>query len=191
MNVVRRRALQRGCMHVEGADDIDPFDAARRRLADRAADERDAGASLVGGARERRSHLAARQVGDAAYRIYGLESRACGEQHLSALQALRLEEGDQVLDDFGRLQHAPVAAFPAGLLAARRAEDGNCRRRAGWRRCAGWPGFSHISTFIAGAYNMGALSNGHVYLSSLSGAKASPLKIYHWETPDSQPETIA
>lgn len=41
------------------------------------------------------------------------------------------------------------------------------------------------------SYNMGALSNGHVYLSSLSGAKASPLKIYHWETPDSQPETIA
>lgn len=38
------------------------------------------------------------------------------------------------------------------------------------------------------SYNMGALSNGHVYLSSLSGAKASPLKIYHWETPDSQPE---
>ncbi len=40
-------------------------------------------------------------------------------------------------------------------------------------------------------YNMGALIDGHIYLSSLSGAKASPFKIYHWETPDSQPETIA
>ncbi|ETD17592.1 MULTISPECIES: DUF4623 domain-containing protein [Prevotellaceae] len=40
-------------------------------------------------------------------------------------------------------------------------------------------------------YNMGALANGHVYMASLSGSKASPLKIYYWETPESQPETIA
>lgn len=40
-------------------------------------------------------------------------------------------------------------------------------------------------------YNTGALANGHVYVSSLSGAQASPLKIYYWESPDSQPETIA
>lgn len=40
-------------------------------------------------------------------------------------------------------------------------------------------------------YNMGALANGHVYIADLSGGKASPLKIYYWETPDSKPETIA
>lgn len=40
-------------------------------------------------------------------------------------------------------------------------------------------------------YNMGALANGHVYIVSLSGGKASPLKIYYWETPDSKPEVIA
>ena len=40
-------------------------------------------------------------------------------------------------------------------------------------------------------YNMGALINGHVYLSSLSGGKVSPFKIYYWETPTSNPEVIA
>lgn len=41
------------------------------------------------------------------------------------------------------------------------------------------------------SYNMGALTNGHVYLSSLSGGQTSPFKIYYWETPTSQPEVIA
>ncbi|HEY9543573.1 DUF4623 domain-containing protein [Prevotella sp.] len=41
------------------------------------------------------------------------------------------------------------------------------------------------------AYNMGALANGHVYLATLSGAKASPLKIYYWDTPTSKPEVLA
>ncbi len=40
-------------------------------------------------------------------------------------------------------------------------------------------------------YNTGALVNGHVYISSLSGGQVSPLKIYYWETPESKPETIA
>ena len=40
-------------------------------------------------------------------------------------------------------------------------------------------------------YNMGALLNGHVYLSSLSGGQTSPLKIYYWDTPTSTAETIA
>lgn len=40
-------------------------------------------------------------------------------------------------------------------------------------------------------YNMGALANGHVYMASLSGGLTSPLKIYYWETPTSQPEVIA
>lgn len=40
-------------------------------------------------------------------------------------------------------------------------------------------------------YNMGALANGHVYIASLSGSQASPLKIYYWDTPASKPEVIA
>lgn len=40
-------------------------------------------------------------------------------------------------------------------------------------------------------YNMGALANGHVYMASLSGSLTSPLKIYYWDTPTSQPEVIA
>lgn len=41
------------------------------------------------------------------------------------------------------------------------------------------------------AYNTGALANGHVYISSLSGGQVSPLKIYYWETPESKPEVLA
>lgn len=41
------------------------------------------------------------------------------------------------------------------------------------------------------AYNMGALVNGHVYIATLSGSQASPLKIYYWETPTSTPEVVA
>ena len=41
------------------------------------------------------------------------------------------------------------------------------------------------------SYNMGALTNGHVYIASLSGSQASPLKIYYWDTPTSKPEVIA
>ncbi len=41
------------------------------------------------------------------------------------------------------------------------------------------------------AYNLGALVNGHIYLTNLSGAPASPLKVYYYETPTSVPENIA
>lgn len=41
------------------------------------------------------------------------------------------------------------------------------------------------------AYNCGALAGGHVYLASLSGALASPLKVYYYDTPESTPECIA
>lgn len=38
--------------------------------------------------------------------------------------------------------------------------------------------------------NCGFLANGHIYIASLSGAPASPLKIYYYETPSSKPEVI-
>ena len=41
------------------------------------------------------------------------------------------------------------------------------------------------------SYNQGALANGHIYIATLSGSKASPLKIYYWDTPNAIPETIA
>lgn len=40
------------------------------------------------------------------------------------------------------------------------------------------------------AVNCGFLANGHIYIASLSGVPASPLKIYYYETPSSQPEVI-
>lgn len=41
------------------------------------------------------------------------------------------------------------------------------------------------------SYNMGALVNGHIYIATLSGSQASPLKIYYWDTPASAPEVVA
>lgn len=38
--------------------------------------------------------------------------------------------------------------------------------------------------------NCGFLANGHIYIASLSGTPASPLKIYYYETPASKPEVI-
>jgi hypothetical protein len=61
------------------------------RLADRAADQRDFGASFLRGARDGKAHLAARQVGDAAHRVDRLEGRAGGDQHFPAGEQLRLE----------------------------------------------------------------------------------------------------
>ncbi|MDR2283951.1 MAG: DUF4623 domain-containing protein [Sphingobacterium sp.] len=40
-------------------------------------------------------------------------------------------------------------------------------------------------------YNMAAQVNGHSYVASLSGAAASPLKLYHWASPSAAPEVVA
>ena len=55
------------------------------------------------------------------------------------------------------------------------------------------PIYLNVTDVTGGTFacNMGALINGHVYLSSLSGGKVSPFKIYYWETPTSNPEVIA
>ena len=55
------------------------------------------------------------------------------------------------------------------------------------------PIYLNVTDVTGGTFpcNMGALINGHVYLSSLSGGKVSPFKIYYWETPTSNPEIIA
>ena len=41
------------------------------------------------------------------------------------------------------------------------------------------------------AYNMGAQVNGRTYVANLSGAQASPLKLYFWQDPQEAPEVIA
>ena len=40
------------------------------------------------------------------------------------------------------------------------------------------------------AISCGALINGHVYINSLSGGGVSPLKVYYWDTPESEPEVV-
>lgn len=50
------------------------------------------------------------------------------------------------------------------------------------------------STGITGGtftYNMGAQVNGRTYVANLSGAQASPLKLYFWENPSDEPQVIA
>ena len=76
-------------------------------------------------ARDREAHLAARPVGQAAHRIDRLEGRPGGDEHaLRPASALRLEEGDQLGEQLGRLEHAAVADLAAGLVAAAGAEHG-------------------------------------------------------------------
>lgn len=43
-------------------------------------------------------------------------------------------------------------------------------------------------TFIV---NMGAQVHGHTYVANLSGAQASPLKLYHWANPSLAPDLVA
>ena len=62
-------------------------------------------------------------VGDAAHRVDGLKGRPGGDHHALAQQRLGRQEGDQLLDQFARLQHAPVAELAAGLVAVRHAQQ--------------------------------------------------------------------
>ena len=39
--------------------------------------------------------------------------------------------------------------------------------------------------------NMGAQVHGHTYVANLSGAQASPLKLYHWANPSQAPDLVA
>ncbi len=51
----------------------------------------------------------------------------------------------------------------------------------------------NVGTVVAGGtlvVHGGAQINGHTYVSNLSGAAASPLKIYHWTDPTALPEVI-
>ena len=77
------------------------------------------------GARQREAHLAGTRVGEAAHRIERLEGRPGRQQHPLAGQRLRLQEGDQRVEQFLRFQHAALADFAAGLLASSRTENGD------------------------------------------------------------------
>ena len=74
------------------------------------------------GAGNRKAHLAARQVGDAAHRVNRLVGRPGRDQHALAAQHLGREERDEVFEQFVGLQHAAVAGFAAGLRARAHAQ---------------------------------------------------------------------
>ena len=96
---------------------------ARRGQVHRAGHQRDLGAGLLRRAGDGKTHLAAGMVGDAAHRVYGLKRGAGGDQPLLAPQWLRAQQRHHVLEQLGRLQHAAVTRFAAGLLAMAWAED--------------------------------------------------------------------
>ena len=122
-NVLRADALHHRLIHFLRAGDVDPRDAGRCRLADRAADERHLGTGIAGRTGEGKTHLAAGEVGDAAYRIDRLEGRAGSEQYLLAGEQLGLEVGDHRIENVLGFEHAPFADFATGLFAAGWAED--------------------------------------------------------------------
>jgi hypothetical protein len=80
---------------------------------------------------------------------------------------------DQLVAQFGRLEHAPVAGLAAGLVAAAGAEHRapSARTWATLRCVAGW---AHISRFIAGASSSGQRSIGRARHSRLSSSSARP-----------------
>jgi len=79
----------------------------------------------VGGARDGKAHLPARQVGQPTNRIDGLEGGACTDQDATTGQAARTERVGDVGHEVDRLAHAALSHLAAGLLARRRPEHGD------------------------------------------------------------------
>ena len=88
-----------GVVHLLGGLHIDAQYARRGVLMARPGDERDFRAGLRCSAGQRKAHLAAGQVRDAAHRVDRLEGRARRQQHPVAAQQLGLEEANELLDD--------------------------------------------------------------------------------------------
>jgi hypothetical protein len=75
------------------------------------------GACLGSGTCHRESHLARRQVGEAAHRVDRLVGRPRGHEHLAPGEHLGLELRDHRVAQLRRLEHATVADLAAGLVA--------------------------------------------------------------------------
>ncbi len=131
-------------------------------------------AGLGGGARDRKTHLAAGVVGDAAHRVDGLEGGPGGDQHRAAGQQLGLEEGDQLVAQFGGLEHAAVADLAAGLVAGRRARARWRRRRRSAPRCAASPGAPTSRGSWPAPPAAGSVRSGRARHSRLSSSPARP-----------------
>ena len=94
-------------------------------------------------------------VGDAAHRVERLERRSGGHQHTR--RPARLWKAATAEQQVRGLQHAAVAGFATGLIAAADAQHG--RAVGGHLRMLRWvAGWLHISRFIAGASSSGTRS---------------------------------
>ena len=77
------------------------------------------------GLRQRHTHAAAGQIGDAAHGVDGLKGGAGREQHAFAHQQFGCPQIGQQFGQFGGFEHAAFAGFATGLAAAGGAEHGN------------------------------------------------------------------
>ena len=111
-----QRGLQGG-LHLQGRFHIHPRHAMRRGQVHGAGDQRDLRARQARRARNGKAHLAAGAVGEAPHGVDGFKRRPGRDHHAAARQCLRGERGDDFFQQFGRLQHAAIARFAAGLRA--------------------------------------------------------------------------
>ncbi len=121
--LARLRPRQHGLVHLQRAAHVDALDTRRCGQGHRSGHERDLRTGLGAGPSDRKAHLAARQVGDPAHRVHGLEGGAGGHQHATAGQHLGLEEGDDRVAQLRGLEHAAIAELAAGLRAVARPEQ--------------------------------------------------------------------
>jgi hypothetical protein len=112
------RTPHNGFKHILCRFNVDAGHAARRGQAHRAGHQGHIGAGFTGCARNGKTHLAARQVGDAAHRVDGLVGGAGRDQHMLAGQRFGRKESNHVFKNLLGLQHAAVAGLAAGLETA-------------------------------------------------------------------------
>ncbi len=108
--------------HVPRAGSRHALHAQRHGQRYRPAHQHDLGTRLRASARQRVTHLSRTDVGDATHRIDGFESRPGSHHHLARRQALGHEIAFQQFEKFLRLEHAPHADLPAGLVSRGGAE---------------------------------------------------------------------
>ena len=76
----------------------------------------DFGTCTAASARQGDAHLARRNVGDAAHRVYGFKCGTRGNHHLHAKQRFARPHIGQQIGQLCGFQHAPHADFSAGLF---------------------------------------------------------------------------
>ena len=124
--------MYNGLKHILCRFDVNSGDAARGWQADRPGDQGDLCTGFAGRTCNRKAHLSARKVGDAAHRINRLISRSGGDQYPLTCQHFRRKKSNDVFQQLRRLQHAAIAGFAASLETTANTQH---RRTVGLKLC--------------------------------------------------------